>query len=169
MVSRFPAAFQPPAFASWPSCSRRGVGRPSRSAYRTLVRTPTGFPRSARTSSDRVGCPLYPGDDGALRTGRPDRPAPAASQRRVPAPRVQHPIREAPLHEASTKVQAIHPSGLPLTRRRPDGTSSRFGFSSSFAPRRYQRRTSRMGTGHRARTWITLTTSAEPPIQRNHS
>jgi hypothetical protein len=24
-----------------------------------------GFPRSARTSNDRGGCPLYPGDDGA--------------------------------------------------------------------------------------------------------
>ena len=27
-MSRFPAAFRPPAFASWPSCSRRGFGLP---------------------------------------------------------------------------------------------------------------------------------------------
>jgi hypothetical protein len=32
-------------------------------------RTLTGLPRSARTSCDRVGCPLYPGDNGA----HPDR------------------------------------------------------------------------------------------------
>jgi hypothetical protein len=29
-------------------------------------RTSTGLPRSARTSCDRGGCPLYPGDGGAL-------------------------------------------------------------------------------------------------------
>jgi hypothetical protein len=33
-VSRFPAAFRPPAFASRSSCSRRGIRRSSRSAYR---------------------------------------------------------------------------------------------------------------------------------------
>ena len=31
----FPAAFPPPAFASWSSCSRQGIGPSSRSAYRT--------------------------------------------------------------------------------------------------------------------------------------
>ncbi len=30
---RFPAAFRPPAFASWASCSRHGIPPPSRSAY----------------------------------------------------------------------------------------------------------------------------------------
>ena len=34
MMSRFPAVFRLPAFASWPSCSRRGIGPSSRSAYR---------------------------------------------------------------------------------------------------------------------------------------
>jgi hypothetical protein len=34
LLSRFPAAFRPPALASWSSCSRRGVGRPLGSAYR---------------------------------------------------------------------------------------------------------------------------------------
>jgi hypothetical protein len=32
---RFPVAFRPPAFASRSSCSRRGIGPSSRSAYRT--------------------------------------------------------------------------------------------------------------------------------------
>jgi hypothetical protein len=72
----FPAAFPPPAFASWSSCSRQGIGRSSRSAYRpaNTSRTQTGFPRSARTSSDRGGCPLYLGDDGA-HPGWPRSPA----------------------------------------------------------------------------------------------
>jgi hypothetical protein len=120
----FPVAFRPPAFASRSSHTRRGLPPSSRSAYRapTSARTSTGLPRSAHTSSDRGGCPLYPGDGGALQTDRPDRPAPAASQRPVPAPhRPASHHDEAVLHEASTRVQAIHPSGLPLTRRRPDG------------------------------------------------
>lgn len=120
---------------------------------------------------------LRPGWVPSIPRGRRCSPGPAA----LTGPRLPHhngaslhpasniPSREAPLHEASTRVQAIHPSGLPLTHRRPDGTGSRFGFSSSFAPRRYQRRTSRMGTGHRARTWTTLTASAEPPILCSHS
>jgi len=57
------------------------------------------------------------------------------------------PSAEVPLDEASTRVQAIHPSGLPLARHRPDGTSSGFGFPPSFEPRRpgAGRRTSRWG------------------------
>jgi hypothetical protein len=65
----FPATFRPPAFASRSSDSRRRVGPSSRSAYQTRhrrARTPTGLPRSARTSCDRGGCPLYPEDGGAL-------------------------------------------------------------------------------------------------------
>ena len=34
MSSRFPAAFRPPAFASWASCSRHGIRLSLRSAYR---------------------------------------------------------------------------------------------------------------------------------------
>ena len=72
MMSRFPAAFRPPAFASWSSCARRGTGPSLRSAYRSCCqgRTPTGLPRSARMSCGRGGCPLYPGDCGARTAGR---------------------------------------------------------------------------------------------------
>ena len=60
IASRFPVAFRLPAFASWSSDSRQGIGPSSRSAYRArpAARTPTGLPRSARTSCDRGGCPL---------------------------------------------------------------------------------------------------------------
>ena len=61
--------FRPPALASRSSCSRRGVGPSSRSAYRSTTGPRTGLPRSARTSCDRVGRPLCPGDGGA----HPDR------------------------------------------------------------------------------------------------
>jgi len=71
-MSRFPAAFRPPAFASWSSCARWGAGPSLRSAYRSCCqgRTPTGLPRSARMSCGRGGCPLYPGDCGARTAGR---------------------------------------------------------------------------------------------------
>jgi hypothetical protein len=39
-------------------------GRLTEHAYRH-ARTLTGLPRSARTSCDRVGCSLYPEDNGA--------------------------------------------------------------------------------------------------------
>jgi len=79
------------------------------------------------------------------------------------------PPAEVPLNDASTRVQAIHPFGLPLTRHRPDGTSNASAFPPSLAPRRRGagQRTSGAGTGYRART--TLATSAEPPIQRYRS
>lgn len=44
-----------------PSCARRGVQPPSRSAYRTDARTPTGLSRSTRPRPDREGRSLYPG------------------------------------------------------------------------------------------------------------
>ena len=63
-----------------------------------------------------------------------------------PFPRPQHPTWRGSHNEASTRVQAIHPSGLPLACRRPDGTSSRLGFPPSFAPRR-------PGAGQRTPGW----------------
>ena len=111
-------------------------------------RTPTGLPRSARTSSDREGCPLYPGDDGAhpgLRIVPSRRPPLLNATSHSLGSNI--PSAEGPLDEASTRVQAIHPSGLPLARCRPDGTGDSFGFPPSFAPRRPRagRRTSGWG------------------------
>jgi hypothetical protein len=42
LLSWFPAAFPLPAFASWSSCARPGVGRSSRSAYRPQGPDPDG-------------------------------------------------------------------------------------------------------------------------------
>ena len=78
----------------------------------------TGFPRFPHARCDRIGCPLYPGTSGA-RTGRRYR-QPAAS--RLPAawvllPRPYRHLSGDAHNEASTRVQAIHPPGLPLARR----------------------------------------------------
>ena len=92
----FPGAFPPPAFASWSSCSRQGVGPSSRSAYRPVNtgRTQTGFPRSARTSYDRGGCPLYPG-------GRRCSPGLAT----ITSPRLPH-LNGTSLDPATTSIHA---------------------------------------------------------------
>ena len=79
----FPAAFRPPALASWSSCARSGTGPSSRLAYRPRDRTRTGLPCFARTSCDRGGCPLYSGDSGA----HPERSRSPASARRISAAR----------------------------------------------------------------------------------
>ena len=72
---------------------------------------------------------LIPTDKGSSAT------APAASLRRVPAPRYRIPSRGANFDGASTRVQAIHPSGLPLTcGRRMERLP--LGFPPSFEPHR---------------------------------
>jgi hypothetical protein len=65
------------------------------------------------------------------------------------------------LDEASTRVHAIHPSGLPLARRRPGGTGRHFGFPSGFAPRRprAERRTPRWGQANEHEPRTTRSTS----------
>jgi hypothetical protein len=86
-MSRFPVAVRLPAFASWPSFARRGMGLPhgwlTRLRY-YKVGTTTGLSRFARMRHGRGGCPLYPGDCGAFTAGKPLRPPHAASQRRSP-------------------------------------------------------------------------------------
>ena len=129
-----------------------GVGPSLRSAYRPRrrARTPTGFPRSTRTRCDRGGCLLYPGGGGAHPA---DKKSPAGACRFTAASPytplgTTHQARLTH-NETSTEVHAIHPSGLPLARD-PWMEQESFGFPSSFAPRRYQQRTSRVGPGHRA-------------------
>jgi hypothetical protein len=136
--SRFPVAFRPPAFASRSSCSRRGVGPSLRSAYRTRRRRapdPDGV-TAFRTHELRPG--WVPSTSRTAVLSRPSR----LLDRRLPLYHGQslYPAstshRRGLLHEASTRIHAIHPSGLPLARGRPDGTGRRFGFPPSFAPRR---------------------------------
>ena len=130
-----------------------GLGPPHGRLTGPQGRTPTGFPRSARTSCDRGGRPLYPGDGGA----HPDRATPG---RRLPLRSGQslhpanHPTGRVRVNEASTRVQAIRPSGLPLARGRPDGTGSPSASPGLRTPPTKSRTThAEVGTGHRARTW----------------
>ena len=108
-------------------------------------------PRTAVLIPDRVACPA-----GACRfpAASPYTPPPAS-------------IGEAPLHEASTRVQAIHPSGLPLACAPRMERATAWAFPRASHPADQEPTTHvEVGTGHRARTWnYTLNiTSVDPPI-----
>ena len=145
-MSRFPAAFRPPAFASRSSDSRRGVGPSSRSAYRARGPDPDGV-TTFRTHELRPGWvpPLPRGRRCSSRPRRVPRPAPAASQRPVPAPRYLHPIRGALFtrHQRGSRNSPVRPS----PRLWPPGWNGQpLGFPPSFAPRR-------PGAGRRTSGW----------------
>jgi len=155
-MSRFPAAFRPPAFASRSPCSRPGPGPSSRSAYRAPsgARTRTGFPRSTPARYDRGGCPLYPGDGGAP-PGRMPCPAgacrfPAAS----PTPRSCNPSAESIVTRHHQGFTCVHPSGLPLARSLPRTEQGPLGFYLELrTPSRQDLPGARRG-GDRSRTLI---------------
>jgi hypothetical protein len=110
----FPVAFRPPALASWTSCPAGGF-RPSYDRPTgPKARTPTGFPRSAHSIHDRIGCPLYP-ETTRCSSGQscpPDHRAPP-----LPGARSYHPghhpiypeLRMTRRHQGFTRV---HPPGL---------------------------------------------------------
>src|SRR5262249_48749651 len=97
------------------------VGLP---AHRAGPRRGFHVPHAQATTG--VGALYTPGPTVLPRTGHDPKPASAASQRHVPAPHHNHHPCEAPHYEASTRVQAIHPSGLPPARhpRMKRGASS---------------------------------------------
>jgi hypothetical protein len=128
------------------------------------ARTPTGLPRSAHTSCDRGGCPLNP-EDGGAHPGRVASPTSACrSTAASPFIPLQQPIHGTLLHEASTRVQAIHPTGLPLACG-PRMERAPSGFPPSFAPRRPKPDDARRGGDRPPSTDLKQRskTSAEPP------
>ncbi len=168
MRSWFPAAFRRPAFASRSSFTRRGVGPSSRSAYRTQGFGPRrGFPVPHTRAATGLGALLTPGTTVLTPTEATTGRAPAASQRPVPSPRSSTPPRGASLNEASSRVHAIHPSGLPLACGRPDGSGQPLGSIPGLRtpPTRSWTTHARMGTGHRARTWNYTLNSSSVDLQ----
>ncbi len=169
IVSRFPVAFRLPAFASRSSAARRGIGPSSRSAYRGETSRPDLDGVTAFRTRE-----LRPGWVPSLPRGRWCSPgqvvsltgtcrSAAASPYSPPA----QPIERGPLHEASTRVQAIDPSGLPLACGRPDGTGRPWALPRASHPADQEPTThAEVGTGHRARTWnyALNITSVDPPI-----
>ena len=133
-MSRFPVAFRLPAFAFRPSDSRRGIRPSSRSAYRARSPDLDGV-TAFRTHELQPGW-VPPLPRGRRRSSRLS----AVLNRRLPLLSGQslHPAtsihQRGPHYGASTEVYAIHPSGFPLARGRPDGTSSPSAFPRASHP-----------------------------------
>jgi hypothetical protein len=108
----------------------RDLGLPcGRLTGRTCAPGPgRGFHVSHLRDRTGMGALSTPGTAVLSLTGCRARPAPAASQRPVPAPRTHIPPAGLLNYGASTRVHAIHPSGLPLTCNPPDGTAGPWAF-----------------------------------------
>ena len=150
MPSRFPAAFRPPAFASWAILFPLGsyafltVSRPGG----CTTRTPTGFPRSTRARYDRGGCSLYPEAAVSIQmaeTSTTRRLPLRSGQPCTPLPR---PIGGAWDHETSSGVHSRSPVRSSPDLWLPDGTKTLGSHHLSSAPHRYRRRTSGWGRVH---------------------
>jgi hypothetical protein len=164
-MSRFPAAFRPPAFASWVLLPPLRIGPSSRSAYRVQIRTRTssGLSRYARARYDRVGRPLYPGTAVFSRLIKPPQPAPAASQRPVLHPHYNIPSAGLHVTRNHQGFTLVRPFGLPLHLWLPDGTRTLGLNHLGSARSSYPQRTP--GWGQAPEHWprSTPSTSVKPP------
>ena len=115
MSPRFPVAFRPPAFASWASCSRRGVPLPSRSAYQAASAwTRRGFHVPHIRVTAGLGALFTPRPSGAHTTG-PIPPAAARPLFQGPGPitPVLIPSPELSITRRHQGFTRVHPPGLP--------------------------------------------------------
>jgi hypothetical protein len=156
-LSRFPAAFPPPALASWSSCSRSGIRPSSRLAYR-----PAHWPDPDGVSTFRTH-KQRPGWVPSISRGRRC----SSGLATITSPRLPL-LNGTSLHPATTTIDAR----LRLTRHQrgfkqftrpvfpspdaPGWNGSFLGFPPSSAPRNYSQRTSGQGQAYRARTRNTL-------------
>jgi len=142
MMSRFPAAFRLPAFASWPSFARWGTGPSLRSAYRSCCqgRTPTGLSRSARMSCGRGGCPLYPGDCGARTASRSSLAATCRLAAARPYTPVQQPTTGGFLSRGIIKGSRSFTRPAFPWPVAPGWNGSPWASPPGFTPRRHRRR-----------------------------
>ena len=147
MLSRFPAAFRPPAFASWAILFPPGswafltVGLPDA----LTAPDPDGV-STFRTHEIRPGwVPPIPRDGGALPAGD------AIPSRRLPLPSGQSLHPAATSHRRGSRLRGINGGSLTFTRPvfpspvAPGWNGSPWASPPSFAPRRYRRRTSGRG------------------------
>ena len=152
--SRFPVAFRPPAFASRSSFSRRGdrasltVGPPANPNRRAGPRRGFHVPHARATTGEGA---LYIPGTTVLTPGHDHQPAPAASQRQVPAPRHNIHLCGAPPDEASTEGLSNSPVRSSPRLWPPDGTGALGLFPELRTPPLRATHVG-AGTGHRART-----------------
>ena len=108
--------FRPPAFASRPSCSRRGVGPSSRSATGPTAGPRRGYRVPHARAATGEGAPYTPRTVVLAQPGRlPDRHPPLPSGQSLnPATTSHHARLSFTGHQQG--FNHVHPSGLPLAR-----------------------------------------------------
>ena len=165
-MSRFPAAFRPPAFASWAILFPPRVRPSSRSAHRpaALPGPRRGFHVPHERDTTGVGAPYTPGTAVSSRlTG-------SLFNRRLPLPSGQslHPAGTS--HRRGSNVTRhhrgftrVHPSGLPLACD-PRMERESLGFFPELRTPPLPATHVRAGTGHGHWPGTTPSTSVEPPI-----
>jgi len=125
MLSRFPAAFRQPAFASWASLPARD--------FRPPYGRPTAPPASGadpdrfsvfRTRETRLdlGALCTPGGGGARTAGDRPRPPPAASQRPAPVTLDCDPSQDVMITRHQQGFTVVHPTPAFPSPVTPDGT-----------------------------------------------
>jgi hypothetical protein len=115
--SRFPAAFRPPAFASWVILRPLGISLPH---SRPTGGQPAGPQRGCRVAHEQdetgQGASFTPGTVVRSRPAIILRPAPAVLPRPVPTAPLEHPTCGGHLHETSSEIH----SRSPITPRQLD-------------------------------------------------
>ncbi len=138
MLSRFPAAFRQPAFASWASLPARDFrppyGRPA--APPASGADPDRF-SVFRTRETRLdpGALCTPGGGGARTAGDRPRPPPAASQRPAPVTLDCDPSQDVMITRHQQGFTVVHPTPAFPSPVTPDGTGPS-GFPLSSTPSR---------------------------------
>jgi hypothetical protein len=142
-MSRFPVAVRLPAFASWPSFARRGIGPSSRLAYPAPLLQSRDLDGIVTFCTHETRPGWVPSIPRGLRCLHGRKASPTAACRLTTAkslsPGPATTIRGLLSRGINQGFTIIHPSGLPLTcgsrvEQEP------LGFSPSFTPHRYQRR-----------------------------
>jgi hypothetical protein len=165
-MSRFPAAFRLPAFASRSSDTRQGIGPSLRSAYRTRSSGPRrGYHVPHARATTGVGASYTPRTAILTRSAPHLRPAPAASQRPVLTPRSSIPSAGPQITRHQRRFKRFTRPAFPSPVA-PGWNGRPWASPPSFEPRRPEPATHvRVGTGLEHKPGTTLTTSAEPPIR----
>jgi hypothetical protein len=164
----FPVAFRPPAFASWASCSRRGVPLPSRSAYQAACTwTRQGFHVPHIRVTAGLGALFTPRPSGALTPG-PIPPAAACPLCQGPGPLapVLIPSPRAVHYEASSRVHSRSPARPSPSPVIPGWNEDLLGLSPGLrTPQAGPAAHARAGDGHRALARSYTTDIVGPPIR----
>ena len=113
-----------------------------------------------------VGALSTPGTAVLTPAGCRARPAPAASQRPVPTPRCNNPSAGPRITRHQRRFTRFTRPAFPSPVI-PGWNEDPWACPSSFAPRRYQRRTSKAGPRREHAPGTTPPTSAGPPIHRS--